>query len=57
MWILESHFNLFHSDLICRAIHDDNVSLNDFINGVESIGLSEYEYENDEYVPSEFANV
>lgn len=57
MWLLEIHFNLFHSDLISRAFHDDNVSLEDFISGCEKIGLAEGEDYYDEFVPEEFKNV
>lgn len=56
-WLLESHYNLFHADLIQRAMYDDSVSLLDFINGCYAISKSEREGDNDEFVPTEFSNI
>lgn len=56
-WFLEHHYNLFHADMIYRAILDDSVSANDFINGVIAIGLAESDDDSDEFTPEEFINV
>jgi hypothetical protein len=55
-WFLEQHFNMFHADLINRAIYDDSVSLEDFINGCRLIMETECG-DDDEFVPSEFMGV
>lgn len=54
-WFLENYYNLFHADLISRAMHDDSISLADFIDGVYAIKMDESE--NDEFVPEQFKNV
>lgn len=56
-WILENHYNLFHADLIERAIFDKDISLATFICGCVKIGMSERDTDNDEFVPDEFKNV
>lgn len=56
-WILEHHYNLFHADLIERAIFDKDISLGDFICGCVQIGISEKDADDDEFVPDEFKNV
>jgi hypothetical protein len=56
MWILESKYSLFHADLICRAMHDDSISLEDFINGCKKISESERD-DVDEFVPNEFKSL
>ena len=56
-WILESHYNLFHADMIQRAMYDNNVSLLDFINGCNAIRESERDTDDDEFTPEEFKNV
>ena len=56
-WFFEQYYNLFHADMICRAILDDSVSANDFINGVIAIGLVESDDDSDEFTPEEFINV
>ena len=54
--ILQQHFNLFHANLICRAVQDDTISVNDFKFGVKAIQDSE-ECGQDEFVPQVFQNV
>ena len=56
-WLLQSHYNLFHADLIQRAMTDTNVSIKDFILGCVAIHTSERDTDNDEFVPKEFENV
>ena len=56
-WLLESHYNLFHADMIKRALGDDTISLKDFIEGCVAIHMSEKDTEDDEFTPKEFKNV
>ena len=56
-WLLDCHYNLFHSDLINRALHDDRVCFADFIKGCVDIHLAELDDDGDEYVPKEFKNI
>ena len=56
LWFLESHFNLFHADLINRAIYDESVSLEDFIRGCKLIMETECG-DDDEFVPVKFMGV
>ena len=56
-WLLECHYNMFHADLIQRAMYDDSVSLLDFVTGCVAIQQNERNSDDDEYVPSEFKNV
>ena len=56
-WLLQSHYNLFHADLIQRAMTDTNVSIKDFILGCVAIHTSERDTDDDEFVPYEFENV
>lgn len=56
-WLLQCHYNLFHADMIQRAMYDDSVSLLDFIVGCVAIHQSEKQSDDDEYTPSEFKNV
>ena len=56
-WLLDTHYNLFHSDMICRAMQDDDVSLKDFITGCVAIHESEKNTDDDEFTPKEFENV
>lgn len=55
-WLLDAHYNLFHADMICRAIHDESISIEDFIHGVTMINTAERNDE-DEFTPEEFKNV
>ena len=56
-WLLDCHYSLFHSDMISRAMHDDEVSLKDFITGCVAIHTSERDTDDDEFTPKEFENV
>ena len=56
-WLLESHYNLFHADMIQRAMNDDSISLKDFIAGCVAIHTSERDTDEDEFTPNEFKNV
>ena len=56
-WLLDCHYNIFHSIMIQRAIYDDSVSLDDFITGCEQISISERDTDDDEFTPKEFKNV
>ena len=55
--LLENKYNLFHSDMICRAMFDTEISLDDFKRGVEKIGYMEAQEDSDEYTPIEFEKV
>jgi len=56
-WLLQSHYNTFHADLIQRAMTDVNVSFKDFILGCVAIHTSERDTDDDEFVPEQFKNV
>lgn len=56
-WLLESHYNLFHADMIQRALGDDTISLKDFVTGCVAIHTSERDTDDDEFTPNEFKNV
>ena len=56
-WYLQARHNMFHADMIQRAMFDDKVSLADFIGGVSDIVVNEGEDGTDEYTPAEFENV
>lgn len=56
-WVLHYHHNLFHADMVERAINDDSVTLDDFIKGYEQICISERDTDDDEFTPNEFKNV
>ena len=55
-WLLNSHYNVFHADMIWNAMHDDNVSMEDFIHGCVMIHVEEGK-DNDEFVPTEFEHL
>lgn len=48
--LLETHYNLFHTDLIRRALTDDYITLSSFGNGIREILRAEAK-DNDEFVP------
>lgn len=48
--------NIFHAEMIHRAVYDKNVSEEDFLSGCKKIYESERDGE-DEFIPSEFENV
>ena len=56
-WLLDSHYNMFHADMISRALHDDSVTIQDFIHGCVSIAMAERDMDDDEFIPKEFENV
>lgn len=56
-WVLQYHHNVFHADMVEKAIMDDNVSLDDFIKGYEAVCISERDTDDDEFTPNEFKNV
>lgn len=56
-WYLQTRHNMFHADMIQRAMFDDKVTMADFIGGVTDIVVNEGEDGTDEYTPAEFENV
>ena len=55
--ILRNHFNLFHADMIYRAVQDDTISVEDFKLGVLAIKSAENKSFDDEFIPQQFQNV
>lgn len=55
-YILTQKYNIFHADLIARAIQDDSMSIEDFWSGCLTIDAAEF-IDNDEYVPDGWGNV
>ena len=53
-WLLESHYNLFHADMIQRALSDDAISLKDVIAGCVAIHMRERDTDDNEFTPNEF---
>ena len=53
---LKMKFNIFHADLITRAIQDENISVEEFERGCITIGAAEFINE-DELVPSGWEEV
>jgi hypothetical protein len=56
-WYLQTRHNMFHADMIQRAMFDDSISAEDFIKGCEAIHTSERDTDDDEFTPAEFENV
>lgn len=56
-YLLDYQFNLFHADLIWNALHDESISVVDFIAGYDAIKESERDTDDDEFVPEEFKNL
>ena len=56
-WLLQSHYNLFHADMIQRALNDDTISFKDFILGCVAIHTSERDTDDCEFTPEEFKNI
>ena len=54
MYLLLDRFNIFHADLINAALHNEEISFEDFCKGVCEINKSEWQTDNDEFVPKEF---
>lgn len=48
--------NIFHANMIHRAVYNEKVSAEDFLSGCKKIHESERDGE-DEFIPSEFENV
>ena len=55
-WYLQTRHNMFHADMIQRAMFDENISLADFITGTTEIVVSERDTDNDEFTPTQFQN-
>lgn len=53
--LMRSH-SMFYTDMICRAIQDNTIDEETFVNGVEKIYLA-YEEDKDEYTPEGWENV
>lgn len=56
-YIIEQKFNLFHADLISRAIFDESITLEQFTEGYNAICDSEKNTDDDEYIPDVFSNI
>ena len=55
-YILTQKYNIFHADLIARAIQDENISVEEFEGGCITIGAAEF-IDEDEFVPAGWENV
>lgn len=53
---LKQKFNIFHADLITRAIQDENISVEEFEGGCITIDAAEFINE-DEFVPSGWEDI
>lgn len=53
---LKQKYNIFHADLITRAIQDENISVEEFEGGCITIDAAEFINE-DEFVPSGWEGV
>lgn len=54
--LLENHYNLFHTDLISRALTDKELSVESFEQGIIEIQDSE-QTDDDEFVPKMWSEV
>lgn len=54
--LLLQHFNIFHADLIIRAIQDESLDRYDFIRGYVDITQSE-KTDDDEFIPKGWEEV
>lgn len=54
--LLMLKYNIFHADLITRAIQDESISVDKFVSGCNLIGLAE-EQDSDYFVPSGWEKV
>lgn len=54
--LLENHYNLFHTDLIFRALTDKELSVESFEQGIIEIQDSE-QTDDDEFVPKMWSEV
>lgn len=55
-YILKLKYNMFHADLITRAIQDESISVDKFEIGCNLIGIAEQQ-DNDYFVPSGWEEV
>lgn len=55
-WYLQTRHNMFHADMIQRAMFDDKVTMADFIGGATEIVVSERDTDDDEFTPTQFQN-
>nr|DAJ59669.1 MAG TPA: hypothetical protein [Caudoviricetes sp.]DAN47675.1 MAG TPA: hypothetical protein [Caudoviricetes sp.] len=54
--LLKLKYNIFHADLITRAMQDESISVEEFEGGCITIGAAEFINE-DEFVPSGWGEV
>jgi len=54
--LLKLKYNIFHADLITRAIQDEDISVEEFEGGCITINAAEFTNE-DEFVPSGWEEV
>lgn len=54
--LLMTRYNIFHADLITRAIQDENISVEEFEGGCITIDAAEFINE-DEFVPKGWEDV
>lgn len=55
-YILTQKYNIFHADLIARAIQNSSMSIENFWSGCLTIDAAEF-IDEDEYVPAGWENV
>lgn len=55
-YILMLKYNIFHADLITRAMQDERISVGQFEIGCDLIGIAEQQ-DKDEFVPSGWEEV
>lgn len=55
--ILLYHWNIFHADMITRALYDENLPVDKFIAGYKKIAQSEENEDSDEFIPEEYKNI
>ncbi|MBF1591624.1 MAG: hypothetical protein HXO19_11155 [Prevotella shahii] len=48
--------SIFYADMICRAIQDNTINEETFVNGIEEIYLA-YQEDKDEYIPEGWEDV
>ena len=54
--LLMLKYNIFHADLITRAVQDESISVDKFVIGCNLIGIAEQQ-DNDYFVPSGWEKV
>lgn len=55
-YILKRKYNIFHADLITRAMQDENISIRQFEIGCDLIAIAEQQ-DKDEFVPKGWEEV